>query len=99
MVLWVHGQVSNHEELRQYAARQTIEALKRGANHDSMVALAAAIVGASPATKKHIPRKAVERLRTNPTPKITLTLNPCLKRNLTERKCGDRRFSDQEQER
>lgn len=42
-------QVNNHEELRLYAARQTIEALKRGANHESMVAIAAAIVGASSA--------------------------------------------------
>lgn len=41
-------QVTNHPELHEYAARQTIEALKRGANHDAMVGAAAAIVGEPP---------------------------------------------------
>ena len=40
-------QVTNHPELHRYAAQQTLEALKRGANHDAMVGAAAAIVGAS----------------------------------------------------
>jgi hypothetical protein len=41
-------QVTNHPELHEYSARQTLEALKRGANHDAMVGAAAAIVGAPP---------------------------------------------------
>lgn len=41
-------QVTNHPELHAYAAAQTVEALKRGANHDAMVGAAAAIVGAPP---------------------------------------------------
>ena len=39
--------MTNHEELHEYAARQTVEALKRGANHDAMVGLASAVVGAA----------------------------------------------------
>lgn len=39
------AQVTNHEELHEYAARQMVEALKRGANHDAMVGAASAIVG------------------------------------------------------
>ena len=42
------AQVTNHPELHEYSARQTLEALKRGANHDAMVGAAAAIVGALP---------------------------------------------------
>ncbi len=42
-------QVTNHPELHAYAAAQTVEALKRGANHNAMVSAAAAIVGAPPA--------------------------------------------------
>lgn len=43
-----HVQVTNHPELHEYSARQTLEALKRGANHDAMVGAAAAIVGEPP---------------------------------------------------
>jgi hypothetical protein len=48
--LWASWQVTNHPELHEYAARQTLESLKRGANHDAMVGAAAAIVGESPPT-------------------------------------------------
>ena len=48
-------QVTNHPELHEYSARQTLEALKRGANHDAMVGAAAAIVGEYPFTLCRIP--------------------------------------------
>lgn len=51
-----HAQVTNHPELHEYSARQTLEALKRGANHDAMVGAAAAIVGALPAPQTSLRR-------------------------------------------